>query len=48
MAFMATDPVTASGTDLGKLAHGFGIGAVGMVVRVLNRPYPEGWMLAHL
>ena len=48
MAFMATDPVTASGTDLGKLFYGFGIGAVGMVVRVLNPAYPEGWMLAIL
>ena len=45
---MATDPVTASGTDLGKLFYGFGIGAVGMVVRVLNPAYPEGWMLAIL
>ena len=48
MAFMATDPVTASGTDLGKLFYGFGIGAIGMVVRVLNPAYPEGWMLAIL
>lgn len=48
MAFMATDPVTASGTQTGKLIYGFMIGAIGMVVRVLNPAYPEGWMLAIL
>ncbi len=46
MAFMATDPVTAASTNTGKLAYGFLIGFIGMIVRVLNPAYPEGWMLA--
>jgi len=48
MAFMATDPVTASSTNTGKWIYGFLIGFVGMIVRVLNPAYPEGWMLAIL
>ncbi|MCB0703796.1 MAG: NADH:ubiquinone reductase (Na(+)-transporting) subunit B [Saprospiraceae bacterium] len=48
MAFMATDPVTASSTNRGKWIYGFLIGMVGMIVRVLNPAYPEGWMLAIL
>ena len=48
MAFMATDPVTASGTNKGKYIYGFLIGVIGMIVRVLNPAYPEGWMLAIL
>ncbi len=46
MAFMATDPVTASATSLGKLIYGFMIGVLGMIIRVINPAYPEGWMLA--
>ncbi len=46
MAFMATDPVTAASTNGGKIAYGFLIGFIGMIVRVLNPAYPEGWMLA--
>ena len=46
MAFMATDPVTAASTMTGKIAYGFLIGFIGMIVRVLNPAYPEGWMLA--
>lgn len=46
MAFMATDPVTAASTNKGKIAYGFLIGFVGMIIRVLNPAYPEGWMLA--
>ena len=48
MAFMATDPVTAARTETGKWIYGFLIGIVGMVIRVLNPAYPEGWMLAIL
>ena len=48
MAFMATDPVTAASTNRGKWIYGFFIGAVGLVIRVLNPAYPEGWMLAIL
>jgi len=46
--YMATDPVTASQTSRGKYIYGFLIGAVGLIVRVLNPAYPEGWMLAIL
>ncbi len=46
MAFMATDPVTAASTNAGKIAYGFLIGFIGMIVRVMNPAYPEGWMLA--
>jgi Na+-transporting NADH:ubiquinone oxidoreductase subunit B len=48
MAFMATDPVTASNTNTGKWIYGILIGFIGLVVRVLNPAYPEGWMLAIL
>ena len=48
MAFMATDPVTGSNTPRGKWIYGFLIGCIGMVIRVLNPAYPEGWMLAIL
>ncbi len=48
MAFMATDPVTAASTDRGKWIYGFLIGFIGMIIRVINPAYPEGWMLAIL
>jgi Na+-transporting NADH:ubiquinone oxidoreductase subunit B len=48
MAFMATDPVTATGTNVGKWIYGFSIGALGIIIRVMNPAYPEGWMLAIL
>ena len=48
MAFMATDPVTASSTNRGKWIYGFLIGAIGLIIRVLNPAYPEGWMLGIL
>ena len=48
MAFMATDPVTAASTEKGKWIYGFLIGFIGMIIRVLNPAYPEGWMLAIL
>lgn len=46
--FMATDPVTASRTDFGKLVYGFLIGAVAVLIRTYNNGYPEGAMLAVL
>lgn len=46
--FMATDPVTAAQTATGKWVYGGLIGVFGMVIRVLNPAYPEGWMLAIL
>lgn len=48
MAFMATDPVTAASTNRGKWIYGFLIGMIGLIIRVLNPAYPEGWMLAIL
>ena len=48
MAFMATDPVTATSTQTGKWIYGFFIGMIGMIIRVMNPAYTEGWMLAIL
>ena len=47
-AFMATDPVTATMTDTGRWVYGFLIGVIGVLIRVVNPAYPEGWMLAIL
>ena len=44
--FMATDPVTAASTTKGKWIYGILIGILGMIIRVINPAYPEGWMLA--
>jgi len=46
--FMATDPVSAAMTNKGRFIYGLCIGVIGLVVRVLNPAYPEGWMLAIL
>ncbi len=46
--FMATDPVSATITDTGRLIYGFLIGVLGVLIRVVNPAYPEGWMLAIL
>lgn len=46
--FMATDPVTSARTEAGKYIYGFGIGAMAILIRVLNPGYPEGMMLAIL
>ena len=46
--FMATDPVTSCRTECGKWIYGFMIGAVAIVVRVMNPGFPEGMMLAIL
>ena len=46
--FMATDPVTASQTNTGKYIYGFMIGALAVLIRVVNPGYPEGIMLAIL
>ena len=44
--FMATDPVTSARTENGKWVYGFLIGAIAVIVRVMNPGYPEGMMLA--
>ena len=46
--FMATDPVTASQTNIGKYIVGFLIGMLAILIRVFNPAYPEGMMLAIL
>lgn len=46
--FMATDPVTSARTETGKYVYGFLIGALAILIRVLNPGYPEGMMLAIL
>ena len=48
MVFMATDPVTASQTNIGKYIVGFLIGLLAILLRVVNPAYPEGMMLAIL
>ncbi len=46
--FMATDPVTSARTECGKWFYGFLIGAMAVIIRVMNPGYPEGMMLAIL
>ena len=46
--FMATDPVTSARTECGKYIYGFLIGAMAIIIRVMNPGYPEGMMLAIL
>ena len=46
--FMATDPVTAARTTVGKYIYGFLIGVVAILIRTYNNGYPEGAMLAVL
>lgn len=46
--FMATDPVTSAQTNAGKWIYGIIIGALAVLIRVVNPGYPEGMMLAIL
>lgn len=46
--FMATDPVTAARTGVGKYIYGFLVGVIAILIRVYNNGYPEGAMLAVL
>jgi Na+-transporting NADH:ubiquinone oxidoreductase subunit B len=46
--FMATDPVSAAMTRVGKYIYGFLIGFLVIMVRALNPAFPEGVMLAIL
>jgi Na+-transporting NADH:ubiquinone oxidoreductase subunit B len=48
MVYMATDPVSSAHTNRGRWIYGFFIGALAIVIRVLNPAYPEGMMLAIL
>ncbi len=46
--FMATDPVTAAQTNVGKWIYGLLIGIFAVMLRVINPAYPEGMMLSIL
>ena len=48
LVFMATDPVSAAQTNVGRWIYGFLIGVMTILVRVINPAYPEGVMLAIL
>jgi len=48
MVYMATDPVSASMTNIGKWIFGAMIGVMTVIIRVVNPAYPEGIMLAIL
>lgn len=46
--FMATDPVSAAMTDVGRWWYGALIGVMTILIRVINPAFPEGIMLAIL
>ena len=46
--FMATDPVTSAQTNTGKWIYGLMVGALAVLIRVVNPAYPEGMMLSIL
>jgi len=48
LVYMATDPVSASMTETGKWWYGGLIGALTILIRVINPAFPEGIMLAIL
>ena len=48
LTFMATEPVTGSHTDTGRLVYGFFVGVLTVIIRSINPAYPEGVMLAIL
>ena len=47
-AFMATDPVTSPFSENGKWIYGFLIGALVVLIRIVNPAYPEAMMLVIL
>lgn len=48
MVYMATDPVSAASTDVGRWVFGSLIGILVVLIRVVNPAFPEGMMLAIL
>ena len=48
MVFMATEPVSGSGTNAGRWIYGGLIGVTVVLIRVVNPAFPEGMMLAIL
>lgn len=48
IVFMATDPVSACQTEIGKWIYGFLIGCFSILIRIFNPAYAEGVMMAIL
>ncbi|WP_170789854.1 NADH:ubiquinone reductase (Na(+)-transporting) subunit B [Ruegeria lacuscaerulensis] len=48
LAFMVTEPVSASHTNMGRYIYGALIGVMVVMIRVINPAFPEGMMLAIL
>ncbi|WP_424830603.1 NADH:ubiquinone reductase (Na(+)-transporting) subunit B [Ruegeria sp.] len=48
LAFMVTEPVSASHTNVGRYIYGALIGVMVVMIRVINPAFPEGMMLAIL
>ncbi|KIC40563.1 Na(+)-translocating NADH-quinone reductase subunit B [Ruegeria sp. ANG-R] len=48
LAFMVTEPVSASHTNVGRYVYGALIGIMVVLIRVVNPAFPEGMMLAIL
>jgi Na+-transporting NADH:ubiquinone oxidoreductase subunit B len=48
LVFMATEPVSGSGTNTGRWIYGIVIGITVILIRVINPAFPEGMMLAIL
>ncbi|WP_120496050.1 NADH:ubiquinone reductase (Na(+)-transporting) subunit B [Kiloniella sp. EL199] len=48
LAFMVTEPVSASHTNVGRYIYGALIGFMVVMIRVINPAFPEGMMLAIL
>jgi Na+-transporting NADH:ubiquinone oxidoreductase subunit B len=48
LAFMVTEPVSASHTNMGRYIYGALIGVMVVLIRVINPAFPEGMMLAIL
>ena len=48
LVFMATEPVSGSGTTTGRWIYGALIGVTVILIRVINPAFPEGMMLAIL
>ncbi len=48
MVYMATDPVSAAHTDIGRWIFGALVGFMTVLIRVVNPAFPEGVMLAIL
>ena len=48
LVYMATEPVSAANTNMGRWIYGISIGVIVVLIRVINPAFPEGMMLAIL